>query len=83
MVVLSAGVVAGDAGSPSVDDVLRQASASGFRLRPVHDGAEDGELRRYYFVSPEDVDDPEVATRSLTAIEGIETAYVKPPDEEP
>lgn len=58
-------------------------SALGLRIEPLHPGTVDRELARHFFVAAPDEQAAEEAQRKLVAAEGVEAAYVKPPEGPP
>jgi hypothetical protein len=63
---------------------LKQTLAElGLELLPMHEGVEDEELRRQFFIELADDDAAEDVTRRLLRSDAVEAAYTKPHDEPP
>lgn len=52
----------------------------GGTFAPMHPGEEDPSLSRFFVVDVPDASQVDEAARALADLEGVEAAYVKPPD---
>ena len=63
---------------------LRAAvAARGLRLEPMHPQVDDPSLGRFFFITAPDPLAAHTIADVLRALDGVEAAYVKPPDEAP
>lgn len=61
----------------AIEETVQAAGAS---LRPLHPGTADASLSRYFAVDVPDVATAQRVARELLSLDGVEAAYVKPPD---
>jgi len=60
--------------------LLRTGQELNVHLRPLHPGVNDEELRRFYIAEASSPKAAAELVRDLRSAEGVEAAYVKPPD---
>jgi hypothetical protein len=65
------------------EELLRIIETLGLRLEPMHHDADDPNLQTYFTVEVQDQATAQRVIDRLQQLEGIEAAYVKPPDELP
>ena len=83
VVLLRPDVAEQASGDPNAVEPVTSLRARGFDLRPLHEGADDPEGKRSFFVPAETLDDPEETARTIAGIDGVEAAYYTPPGEAP
>jgi hypothetical protein len=66
--------------TPEASAVLASVEALGVPLQPVHPGHADPELRTYYRLEAPDERTAEQVREALADLEGVEAAYLQPPD---
>lgn len=64
-------------------DLKRLACDLAIELKPVHPGKNDPQLAPYFMTTVPDRNAAEDIIRKLTALKGVEGAYLKPADELP
>lgn len=69
--------------SAAADELVDSMSRIGMQLHPLHEGIDDPQSSRYFYSPAAGLDDPVAVARSLAELEGVESAYYKPPDEAP
>lgn len=69
--------------SGSSSGLLKIAHDHGVKLEPLHPNAVDPQLRGFFIVTIPNVADAETIVGKLNQCQGVEAAYVKPPDELP
>jgi hypothetical protein len=60
--------------------IEKTVDAAGLALRPLHPGTADETLSRYFAVEAPDAATAQRVARELLRLDGVEAAYVKPPD---
>ncbi len=73
----------GEADTSASAEILAVVTELGLELKPVHPGTADPLLTRYFVIEVEDSTTAGRALARLQGCEGIEAAYVKPPDAPP
>jgi hypothetical protein len=63
--------------------LLRAGKELNVRFRPLHPGADDDDLSRFYIAETGSAQDADQIVQKLGHAESIEAAYVKPPDAAP
>jgi hypothetical protein len=61
-------------------DIENTVQAMGASLRPLHPGTADTALSRYFAVNVPDAATAQRVARELLRLDGVEAAYIKPPD---
>lgn len=69
--------------TPSTKALLRQIKRLKVTLEPLHPGSDDPNLQRYFIVSADNVTTAQRVATQLQKLDGIQAAYVKPPDAPP
>jgi hypothetical protein len=72
-----------EARTPEASAVLGVVEELGVPMQPVHPRHSDPGLRSYYRVEVPDEEAAERVRRALSGLEGVEAAYVQPPDAPP
>ena len=60
--------------------IEKTVQAAGLGLRPLHSGTTDATLSRYFAVDVPDAATAQRIAHELLGLDGVEAAYVKPPD---
>jgi hypothetical protein len=60
--------------------IEKTVQAAGSALRPLHPGTADETLSRYFALEVPDATSAQRVARELLRLDGVEAAYVKPPD---
>ncbi len=65
------------------EELLKIVKALGVRLEPMHPGTNDPNLMNYFIVEVPDSETAKSVIDHLQHIVGIDSVYIKPPDEQP
>lgn len=66
--------------TPKADAVLEVVSKLGMSLEALHPGHSDPQLRTHYRVEAPDEQTADQVREALAGLEGVEAAYLQPPD---